>query len=212
MKKLFLCSYFAGTQHQFKTFIDQQAINTKTVLFISTAANVESYTGYVDEGRQTLADMGFLVDELDIARQTTEQVIQKITEAQILMITGGNTFYLLQQLKKKNLLPLISHKINQGMLYIGESAGAIILTQNIEYSHIMDNPRLAPEFRDYQGLNMIDFYPLPHYIEPPFTETVQTTFALYHDKLRLVPINNHEAIIVTDTTHSTAAATAFSIL
>lgn len=134
-----------------------------------------------------------------VPNEDTDTVVHKIEQAEILFITGGNTFYLLQKLKHKNLLPLLTEKIKNGTLYIGESPGAISLAPGIEYNKIMDSPKVASYLIDYSGLEITDFYTLPHYIERPFTKTVQETYNAYRKKLNLILINNHEAIIVTDT-------------
>ncbi|KFN93286.1 alpha-aspartyl dipeptidase [Tetragenococcus muriaticus PMC-11-5] len=127
--------------------------------------------------------------------------LKKLENAKLLFISGGNTFYLLQELKRKNLLSLIFKQINQGLPFIGESAGAIILAPNIEYNKIMDNTELAPELIDYCSLGITNFYTLPHYIEFPFIETVQKTLTAYQAKLNLVPISNSEVIIMNDTSY-----------
>lgn len=199
MKKVFLTSYFAGTAALFKEFINSNKIISKKVLYISTASKVEEYTGYIDEGKQALKKLGFKIEDLDIAKNSESIVLAKIAKAELLFIAGGNTFYLLQELKNKHLLQLVRERINKGLPYIGESAGAIILTPDIEYNKIMDSLNVAPVLTDYSALNIINFYVLPHYIEEPFIETVQETFKTYKNKLDLIPINNNEAIIVTDT-------------
>lgn len=123
MKTLFLCSYFAEVQPLFETFAEQHELEKK-VLFIPTAGNVEEYTAYIDEGRAVFADLQFDIVPMDVAEETETVVREKLAQASCLYISGGNTFYLLQELKRKNVLPLIRKRINQGMVYIGESAGA----------------------------------------------------------------------------------------
>ncbi|WP_239325544.1 Type 1 glutamine amidotransferase-like domain-containing protein [Snodgrassella gandavensis] len=196
MKTIFLTSYIAGTTQQLADFIQKNQINSKNVLFIPTAGNVESYTGYIDEGKAALQQLGFQLELLDIASADTQHCHQAFTAAEIICIAGGNTFYLLQQLKRKNLDQLLVHRIAQGCIYIGESAGAIILAADIEYSSMMDDSSLAPELDNYAGLNIIDFYPLPHYIEEPFVDSVQQIYAKYSNRLKLIPFNNQHAIIV----------------
>ena len=71
--------------------------------------------------------LGFSVDILDIANTSEVIIKEKIKQTPCLYISGGNTFYLLQELKKKNLLDLINLRISEGMVYIGESAGAMIM-------------------------------------------------------------------------------------
>ena len=46
------------------------------------------------------------------------------------------------------ILDTIKDKISNGMLYIGESAGAIITSKNIEYNQIMDNKDIASDSLD----------------------------------------------------------------
>ncbi|PIT56294.1 hypothetical protein BHC44_01140 [Snodgrassella alvi] len=196
MKTIFLTSYIAGTTQQLVDFIHKNQINSKNVLFIPTAGNVESYTGYIDEGKAALQQLGFQLELLDIASIDTQQCHQAFAAAEIICIAGGNTFYLLQELKRKNLDQLLVHRIVQGCIYIGESAGAIILAADIEYCSSMDDSSLAPELENYTGLNIIDFYPLPHYIEEPFVDSVQQIYAKYSNHLKLIPFNNQQAIII----------------
>ncbi|MDF7666582.1 Type 1 glutamine amidotransferase-like domain-containing protein [Orbaceae bacterium ESL0727] len=195
MQKIFLTSYFAGTVNQFKTFIKNNMITANEVLFISTAGNVEDYVGYIDEGRQALIDLGYKVDELDIATTCAAESYRKIADAQILFIAGGNTFYLLQELQREKLVSLLVDKINSGTPYIGESAGAMILAPRLEYSKMMDDVSAAPDLDDYAGLAVTNFYTLPHYREYPFAESVQQIMQVYQESIHLVPINNSEAIL-----------------
>ena len=60
----------------------------------------------------------------------------------------------------------------------------------------MDDKTLATELDDYTGLNLVDFYIVPHFEEEPFVESSRNTVELYKDKLDLKLINNKEAILV----------------
>lgn len=200
MKTLFLCSYFTDVASLFKTFADQNQFEKK-VLFIPTAGNVEEYTAYIDEARAVFADLQFEVEVLDIAEAREDVVREKISQAPCLYISGGNTFYLLQELKKKNLLPLIRERIHQGMVYLGESAGAIIASRDIFYNHIMDDKNLAPGLTEYSALSMVDFFVLPHWKEFPFEESSQQTAAAYDGQLKLLKLTNQQAVLVTGHTN-----------
>lgn len=195
--QLFLCSYFAGTVRLFADIV-QPKIHGKEVLFIPTAANVEEYKGYVAEAQKAFEQLGLQVQILDIAEVNKDEVIQRINTAEILYISGGNTFYLLSELKKKDLLPLIRSRIDSGMVYVGESAGAIITSKDISYSAIIDNAKLGDALKDFSALDIVEFYVLPHYGEFPFKKSAQETFEIYGKTLDLIPINNTEAIAVSD--------------
>ena len=82
------------------------------------------------------------------------------------------------------------------MLYIGESAGAIITSKNIEYNQIMDNKDIASDLDNYEAMNITDFYILPHNNEFPFVESTKKTIKIYENKLNLLPISNNEAVFV----------------
>ena len=182
MKQLFLCSYFEGVKDLFRQYASEKQLDNQ-VLFIPTAGNVEEYRGYID------------MDNSVCARETAQA---KIFQSKLLYISGGNTFYLLQELKKKELLFLIKEQIADGMVYVGESAGAIITAKDIDYNKIMDDKAVAKELNDTEALNEADFYVLPHVGEEPFAESAQAILITYGDKLNLLPLNNRQAVLVED--------------
>ncbi len=192
--KLFLTSYLAGTKELVQNFLTQNDV--QEILFIPTAANVEEYRGYVDEGIAVLKETGCSVNILDIATTPHSKSVQAIKNSACLCIAGGNTFYLLQELKRNGLLDLIKQKVQDGMLYIGESAGAIIACPDISYNQIMDDKTVATELTNYSGMGLVDYYVLPHNGEFPFVETTAQTIKVYGEKINLVPLNNSQAVVV----------------
>lgn len=82
------------------------------------------------------------------------------------------------------------------MLYIGESAGAIIACPDISYNQIMDDKTIATELTDYSGMDLVGYYVLPHNGEFPFVEITAQTIKVYDEKINLIPLNNSQAIIV----------------
>ena len=96
----------------------------------------------------------------------------------------------------KNLISYLKERIENGLLYIGESAGSVITGPNIEYASLADDKTLAKELSDYTGMNLIDFYLVPHFGEEPFAESSEKIVELYKDKLDLKLINNKEAILI----------------
>ena len=197
MKQLFLCSYFAGVKELFRQYASEKQLGNQ-VLFIPTAGNVEEYRGYIDEALQTFEDLGFQVEVLDISACDRETAQAKIFQSKLLYVSGGNTFYLLQELKKKHLLSLIKEQIADGMVYVGESAGAVITAENIDYIRLMDDKEVAGELSDTVALHEADFYLLPHVGEEPFAESAQAILNTYGDKLNLLPLNNRQAVLVED--------------
>jgi len=178
-----------------KKFLDKNT-ESKKILFIPTAANVEEYKKYMHLTQKAFEDFGYEVENFDVSVFSEEIVKEKLSEAKIVFISGGNTFYLLQELKRKNLITYLKERIENGLLYIGESAGSVIAAPDIEYASVIDDKTVATELDDYTGLNLVDFYIVPHFEEEPFVESSRNTVELYKDKLDLKLINNKEAILV----------------
>lgn len=195
MKKLFLSSSFKDVAHLFMAFAGDELKN-KTVTFIPTAAIHEKVNFYVESGRKELEKMGLIIDELEISTASKSEITSKLQNNDFIYITGGNTFFLLQTLIDSGADKIIQAQINSGKLYIGESAGSIVLSPNIEYVKNVDDSNAAPQLDNFNALKIIDFYPLPHQNCYPFKEIVEEIISKYESLLPLVPISNSQAILV----------------
>ncbi|MFW3371495.1 peptidase E [Aliarcobacter butzleri] len=196
MKKLFLASSFKDVTNIFADF--EKDLKGKTVTFIPTASKVEKVVFYVNSGKKALQKLGLIIDELDISTASNDEINSKLRNNDFIYITGGNTFFLLQELKKTGADKIIIDEINKGKLYIGESAGAIVTSANVEYAKRMDDVKKAPNLTEFSGLNLVDFYVIPHYTNFPFEKTVEKIIEDYSSKLNLSPISNKDAILVVD--------------
>lgn len=195
LKNMILTSSLYESIELVKKFLDKNT-ESKKILFIPTATNIDEYKKYIHLTQKAFEDFGYEVENFDISIFSEEIAKEKLSQAKIVFISGGNTFYLLQELKRKNLTSYLKERIENGLLYIGESAGSVIATPNIEYASIVDDKTLATELNDYTGLNLVNFYIVPHFEEEPFVESSRKTVELYKDKLDLKLINNKEAILV----------------
>jgi dipeptidase E len=192
--RLFLTSSFIDVVSIFESFENPEP--GKKVAFIPTASLAEEISFFVDEGKEVLEKLGLIVNELEISTASEDEIKSKLTNSDYIYVAGGNTFFLLQELKKKNADKIIVDQIVKGKLYIGESAGSIVAAPNIDYSKHMDDPKKAPELTNYDALNLVDFYTVPHYGCFPFEEETQTIVDTYSSDLKLITIGNDQAILV----------------
>ncbi|MDR2081286.1 MAG: Type 1 glutamine amidotransferase-like domain-containing protein [Campylobacteraceae bacterium] len=196
MKKLFLASYFSGVANLLADFASG-SYEGKKVAFIPTASIPEKVTFYVDADKKSLAKLGLIVDELEIAKASQDEIVGKLDNADYIFVEGGNTFFLLQELKRTGADKLIAEHISRGKIYIGASAGSMIAAKNIEYAKYMDNPEIAKDLNDdFSALGIVDFYIVPHYANFPFKKAAEKIINLYSDKLDLRPISNNQVVIV----------------
>lgn len=194
MKRIFLAASFKDVCPLFADF--ERNIKGKIVTFIPTASMVENVVFYVEAGKKALEKLGAIVDELELSTATAEEIRTKLKYNDIIYVTGGNTFFLLKELKRTGADKIIIEEVNAGKLYIGESAGAIVTAANIEYAKGMDNPKKAPSLLNFDALNLVDFYTVPHYTNFPFKKAAQKIMSQYSSELKLLPFSNHEAIII----------------
>ena len=194
MKKMFLASSFKDVAGIFSAFAGN--VRGKTVTFIPTASTVESVTFYVKSGKKALEKLGLIVDDLDISTASIQDIAQKLTKNDFIYISGGNTFFLLQELNRSGAGAIIIEQVKAGKLYIGESAGAMIVAPNIEYASAMDSTKKAPDLTSFGSLALTDFYTVPHHTNAPFKKAVEKIKEKYAATLTLYPITNQEAVLV----------------
>ncbi|WP_156300412.1 Type 1 glutamine amidotransferase-like domain-containing protein [Streptobacillus canis] len=187
---IFLYSHFERTG----IFLKKEVEN-KVVLFIPTASIHEEYRGYVDSAMKLWEELKTNIIELDISKSTFEEVKEKIENVDIIYFSGGNSFFLIDQIRKTGIDKLIEKHINLGKLFVGESAGAIICAKDLTYITEMDNIPNSYSQKDYSGLGLIDGFVVPHYLCPPFTES-STKIIEKFSNLNLYPISNTEALII----------------
>ena len=195
MRKLFLASSFSEVASLFPKFAGEE-IKGKRVTFIPTASLVEEVRFYVDDDRKAFEELGIIVEELEITAASPDKILEVLNRNDYIFVSGGNTFYLLQELRRKGADILITEQIRAGKLYIGTSAGSVILCPDIEFVKEMDHNYTAPELQSFTGLNIVDFYILPHYLDFPFEEITQNIVKKYGKKLDLRPISNKQVITI----------------
>ena len=194
MKRLFLASSFKDVADIFENFVGD--VKGKTVTFIPTASIVESVNFFVKSGKKALEKMGLVVDELEVSTAASEDIANKLARNDYIYITGGNTFFLLQELKRSGADKIIVEQVGAGKLYIGESAGAMIASPNIEYASAMDNAKKAPDLESLDSLKLVEFYTVPHHTNAPFKKAAEKIKDQYGASLTLYPISNKEAVLV----------------
>ncbi len=195
MRKLFLASSFSEVASLFPKFAGEE-IKGKRITFIPTASLVEEVRFYVDDDRKAFEELGIIVEELEITAASPDKILEVLNRNDYIFVSGGNIFYLLQELRRKGADILITEQIRAGKLYIGTSAGSVILCPDIEFVKEMDYNYTAPELQSFTGLNIVDFYILPHYLDFPFEEITQNIVKKYGKKLDLRPISNKQVITI----------------
>ncbi|MCQ4297988.1 Type 1 glutamine amidotransferase-like domain-containing protein [Pseudomonas stutzeri] len=192
---IFLTSSFAEVVDLFVTFTKGEC-SGKTVTLIPTASLAEEVNSYLIAAKDALVKAGMVIDELEVSTATQDEIVSKLERGDYIYVSGGNTFFLLQELKRSGADTLIAEHVRAGKCYVGESAGSAVLAPSIEYLQRLDDPSAAPNLDLYASLALVDFYPLPHYGNAPFEEAVEQVLIEYCNTLDLRPFSNNQAIAI----------------
>lgn len=137
----------------------------------------EKYTEFWKEWTNKNGAEFIFVDNMETGEE------EKIRKANIVLISGGNTFELLNNLRNSGLdKELIDFVKRDDVVLAGFSAGAIVMTPRINIASMpsgidptdMIDVNLVG-IEDLTGLNILDFEVLPHFYE----ETDKRTWENY---------------------------------
>ena len=122
---------------------------------------------------------------------------QKILNADIIVISGGDTIELARLLKKSKMLANLRKFVKKKNYVLGGySAGAIIMTPNLNVLKILheNDEEMLTRLELYSGLSFIDFEIFPHYSPSAYQEKLDS----YRKKTNNVvkPLPDSEFIII----------------
>lgn len=152
----------------------------------------------VEKETSTLESLGLTVDVLEVSTSSQEEIVDSLKRNDVIFVGGGNTFFLLQELRRSGADQILIREVEKGKLYIGESAGSIITCPDIGYCADMDSPEKAPNLTDYTGLDLVDFYIVPHIGNEEMGEVAEKAVEKYGSELELKAITDEQVILVED--------------
>ena len=149
-----------------------------SVAFLPQASlNVNQWMDYTVRSFEKLARIE-LIDTERSDLPTMEAIIRR---AQVVYISGGNTFLLNHRLHISGLMPYLRKKVQAGLPVVGFSAGAIVCGQNILTSSDMN----AVETTHFDGLKALPFNFFAHYTADAYGQSAQddwlSEYHSFHD-------------------------------
>ena len=114
---------------------------------------------YENRAQERFDRMGYALESVHRHRGREADFLSNVDAV---FIGGGNTFRLLTRLYAFGLLEPIRALVEQGLPYIGSSAGSIVAGPSIKTTK--DMPVVEPP--SFNALNLIPFHISPHYLDP----------------------------------------------
>ena len=104
-----------------------------------------------------------------------------VRSADIIYLSGGNTFYFLKSIRRHNFDRLLINFVQNGGVLAGLSAGAIIMTPSIATASYpkFDRDENTVGLRSMEALGLVNFEFFPHYSnEPEYARELKKQSAL----------------------------------
>lgn len=156
--KLLLTSTGLANENVKKFFISQfDRLDKKTACIVTSGRNEEEQF-YINSSIKELEDLGIKVIEFNIAKH--ESFIN-FPEYDIYYVCGGNTFYILDRMRKTGVDKILIKAVKNNKFYIGVSAGSIIPGPDIEVAGLGDPNDV--NISDLTGLKLTNLIVTPHY-------------------------------------------------
>ncbi len=170
MKKLLLISnstnpgepYLGWPRPYIKEFLDRYSV--KEVLFIPFAGvslSKEGLDASYDVYEQRVAGVFAELGAKLVSIHRYAEPIKAISNAQAIAVGGGNTFHLVHELHVRGLMEPIRERANNGMPYMGWSAGSNIACPTLMTTN--DMPIIQPP--SFNAMNLVPFQINPHYLD-----------------------------------------------
>lgn len=102
----------------------------------------------------------FQVDQSFLKRD-----LKGVLKSDIIYLSGGNTYYFLKSLRRSGLIHHLREYVKKGGVLAGTSAGAIMMTPNINTASLpsFDTDDNEVNLRNLKSLNLVKFEFSPHY-------------------------------------------------
>ena len=163
MKNLIIAStstvYGLGYLEYLLPTLESHFKDAETIVFIPYARpSGISHDAYTQKAGEAFAKIGKKV----VGLHTFENPVEAIEKTQGVFVGGGNTFLLVKQLYKTEVMFALRAALVKGLPYLGCSQGSNITGLTMETTN--DMPIVYPP--SFQTLGMVPFNINPHYLDP----------------------------------------------
>ncbi len=195
MKMLILTSSGSFiTANNVDDFLPKKITDCK-IAYIITASRKVDDTSYIDRHRQKMNELNFSYTEIDIAGKNEDALKKALDGHDIVMVEGGNTFYLLKAVRESGFENVIKDLIEKDIVYIGSSAGSYIACPSIIMATWSNQGFDRCGITDYTAMNLVPFLIKAHYT-PDMKAILDEKVKDLHYPMRV--LNDNQAILVRD--------------
>lgn len=147
----YITSFLAGTGVKNILFIPYAGVN------LSPDGLEKSYDIYEQRVQAVFKELGYGIYSI----HHEQDPVEAVRKAEAIAVGGGNTFYLVYMMHKMKLVDVIRDRANDGMHYMGWSAGANVACPTLRTTN--DMPIVQPD--SFRTCDLVPFQINPHYLD-----------------------------------------------
>ncbi|PZT53497.1 Type 1 glutamine amidotransferase-like domain-containing protein [Paenibacillus silvae] len=154
---------------------------------------------YVEHARRYYRQLGIEdVQYYDLDAEYEEGRSNPLFQCDAIHLSGGNTFYFLSLLQKRNMLERLRSYVNSGGILIGLAGGSILMTPSIRLAGFgEDADENYIDLTDLRALGLVNFEFAPHWDRSEvMLQSFQEYIQLHQTKVYACPDGG--AVIVED--------------
>jgi len=178
-----------------------KGFSESSIAYVPTAMNVGGGDkSWAINSMRKLVKLGFAsVDIVDISALSKDMWMRRLLDADVIYFEGGDTFHLVRTINSSGFAGEVK-EIFKDKIWVGASAGSMVtgpdlclkLSQELYKEDLEEKENLA-------GLNLVDFYIIPHFGSKWFPdvteETVREGVKDYKHKVYLLDDNSAVKVI-----------------
>ena len=114
------------TRNYFSLLLNKKPQKIK-VAFIPTAGYPEINKSYIEEDKNKIRSLRISdIYDVDLKEESVQSLHKKLSPADVIYVTGGNTFYLLDWVKKSGFDKVVRNFVNKGKSISAQAPAAIL--------------------------------------------------------------------------------------
>lgn len=195
--RLYLASAAINVLDRIVPLLPQQS-RTRTACYITTAGNLDNNPHWIDDEIRAIENADLGVTRIDLAELSRNNVADAFSDCGSIWVGGGNTYLLLQEVRRTGFDDLVIRMIEAGIPYIGTSAGSLILAPNLECIRFAEeHPDLDLTLKSFDGLNVFPLLPLVHFDNPDYHDIYSKILAeALENNVALITLRDNQFIFV----------------
>ena len=164
-KTIVLLSHYEPTKEWLVEFLRKRGVIEIAYIMDAKRPRLNKDPDYVFADKEYFEQQGLGVDFIELSFADRGTLKERLTPAGAIYVKGGNSFYLLDAIRKSGFDKIASELVEGGVIYVGESAGSYVACPTIEMAHWKQQDRDIVGLDDLTGLGLVPFLVTAHYKE-----------------------------------------------